>query len=135
MSHEFDDVVFDGFDEDEVSFSESDDLMSDWDWSVLENLWDDDFGSELEGAKWIYFIENEKTKSIKIGISKNPHKRREMLQTGSDGRLRIIGAFRGFESDERRLHQRFAAQRGIGEWFEPVLELRALIQELCEVDF
>jgi len=102
------------------------------DWSVFGDLGQLEWGSEKEGARWIYFIQKGESGAIKIGISKDPERRLMTLQTASDEPLRIIGCFRGFESDERNLHARFAAQRRMGEWFDPVIELKAVIEELCE---
>ncbi len=77
-----------------------------------------------------YFIQNEKTRLIKIGHSCNPLVRCRKLQTGSDGTLWIVGLLSPDDGwTERSLHFRFADHRARGEWFNPAIQLRAFIVE------
>jgi hypothetical protein len=66
----------------------------------------------------IYFIQCEKTKAVKIGISSDPLKRLGQLQTGSPGKLAILGTIPGNEATEANLHRQFSDRRGHGEWFD-----------------
>jgi hypothetical protein len=76
----------------------------------------------------IYFIQDEATLLIKIGYTAgDPEGRRCDLQTGSAGRLVLLGAMPGEQSDERLLHQRFVNYRVAGEWFRPAPCILALL--------
>ncbi|HCG8575818.1 GIY-YIG nuclease family protein [Vibrio parahaemolyticus] len=71
----------------------------------------------------LYFIiENEDliNQRIKIGISTDPIKRLKNLQTGNSRRLALMGWINSNNDREleRELHQKYQAQRVIGEWFE-----------------
>jgi len=65
----------------------------------------------------IYFIQNERTKSIKIGVSNNPEKRIKGLQTSNEDKLNILCIMNGGYLEEKRLHKRFSEYRVSGEWF------------------
>jgi hypothetical protein len=45
------------------------------------------------------------------------------LQVGNPRRLRLVATVRGTREAERQLHQRFAAIRMVGEWFDTNTEL------------
>jgi hypothetical protein len=77
----------------------------------------------------IYFIENTKTKLIKIGCSARHSLRFEELQAGEEGPLKGLGVIPGDFSKEMELHQRFAPFRRHGEWFHPHEELTNLIRD------
>jgi hypothetical protein len=70
----------------------------------------------------------------KIGCSKNPEKRIRQLQTGSSASIRCIHLLPTdyYRQIERQLHLKFAAQRGLGEWFALRGEDVAYIQSLNE---
>ncbi len=83
-----------------------------------------------EGGRegFVYFIQNKRTKHIKIGKCLNePRWRVKELQTGSVDQLILLGVTPG-ASRERELHRRFADQRHSGEWFKPSPDLIAFIQ-------
>lgn len=65
----------------------------------------------------IYFIRAVNSGAIKIGVSNDPRRRLESMQTGSPEPLELLGVLPGGVDEERRLHQRFAAYRIHGEWF------------------
>lgn len=79
----------------------------------------------------IYFIQGETTKLIKIGLTAGRAEGRLFtLQTGSPDKLVLLKAVPAPAAMERMLHERFAAARRHGEWFEPTAELLAYIAEL-----
>ena len=54
---------------------------------------------------------------IKFGKSKNPMERLCALQSGNAVRLKIYAEVDWPDSFERRIHDRFASKRQVGEWF------------------
>jgi hypothetical protein len=70
---------------------------------------------ERRSESVVYFIQSEKTPTIKRGISIHPEKRLADLQSANGARLRLIGTTT--EHSERDLHTRFKASRMSGEWF------------------
>src|SRR5260370_41757231 len=93
---------------------------------------------ELYDRGYVYFIQGEQTRLIKIGISRNPVKRLEDHQTGSPDKLILLGSVlnysllnvESFPSPERNLHKQFAEERTHGEWFRPSDRLLAFIKNL-----
>jgi len=81
----------------------------------------------MEG-KLIYFIQNEVSLAIKIGVATDPEKRLSMLQIGSVDRLKILGTMPGLQEKEAELHRQFAGIRIRGEWFRPEPPLMTFIQ-------
>lgn len=84
---------------------------------------------------YIYLINESGTDNYKIGLTKNPTKKRKtQLQTGNSSELDVV---KSFETNhpirlERMLHMYHANKRGIGEWF--VLEPEDVFgfMDLCE---
>jgi hypothetical protein len=68
---------------------------------------------------YIYLIESLETGQFKIGLSKNPNKRINTLQTGNGGELKLIYTFKTNYPNklERYLHNIFSHENTIGEWF------------------
>lgn len=65
---------------------------------------------------------------VKIGFTSKPiPERLKTLQSLMPYRLYLVSARVGDTGDERRLHQRFAGQRMLSEWFEPCPEIDAYI--------
>lgn len=86
----------------------------------------------IDLRSWIYFIEEESSNNIKIGISAmHPKTRLSGLQVGNPRKLALVGLTKGTVEDEAALHTRFVAHRIRGEWFRDNPELRALIAEKC----
>lgn len=89
-----------------------------------------------EAERHVYFVQAENG-LIKIGVSNDPRARLRSLQTGSPVDLTLLGAAPGRGREmEAELHERFAAHRVRGEWFQPAPELiayicRALQQQCC----
>lgn len=84
----------------------------------------------------VYFAERDNL--IKIGYSDSLSRRLSGLAhepTGPGaaitGDVQLLAAIPGDRKMERRLHERFAAQRVVREWFSPSPELNELITELA----
>ncbi len=75
----------------------------------------------------IYFIQDTKSRAIKIGTSRNPVARLKELQTAHAHPLVLLAVMDGGVVEERELHQKFA--RLHGEWFEPTPELNVFVRE------
>ncbi len=76
----------------------------------------------------IYFIQCQSTNNVKIGYTGgDPEKRKAELQTGSAAGLNLLFTMPGEMSDEKKLHERFAASRVHGEWFRPTHEVLAFV--------
>ena len=74
----------------------------------------------------IYFIQDGKKGSIKIGYSKDKEgvkKRLTSLQTGNPKKLTIIKQFKGGLGLENKIHKKFEFLRLHGEWFSYHKEL------------
>ena len=93
---------------------------------------------------FIYLAQASQTQWCKIGMSKQPYKRMQTLQTGSP--LEIILLHRIYTFDaialEKSLHEYFDAYRVRGEWFDfpieciqefPIIanQLDAAIEQVC----
>lgn len=73
---------------------------------------------------YVYFIACVETMRVKIGFTKgNPIARLKALQTGSASTLVLMACHPGSLETERDLHNRFAAHRVHGEWFEASEEM------------
>lgn len=75
----------------------------------------------------VYFIRDEISGNIKIGVAIDPKKRLLELQTGASGSLTILHTETGDSRHEMGLHKRFAEDRIRGEWFRPSDALMAYI--------
>jgi hypothetical protein len=64
---------------------------------------------------------------VKIGWSKKVAARMAQLQVGSPEPLKLLGVMPGGRLAEKRLHERFAASRLSGEWFDATPELLAFV--------
>ena len=73
---------------------------------------------------YIYVIQCDHTRQMKIGMTKDVLKRLSVLQTATPARLQIVYAWKVNEAYtiEQKLHQCFANQRLTGEWFLLSLE-------------
>lgn len=74
----------------------------------------------------IYFIQASGTHLIKIGVAKDPEKRRQVLQTGHPHQLLIMRTMPGGRASERWLHHRYRDFRVQGEWFRFVEEMKSV---------
>jgi hypothetical protein len=66
---------------------------------------------------FVYFIQNDRTFSIKIGVSVDVKRRLSALQTATQDRLQVVGVMSGGGDLEREMHEKFAHLRLSGEWF------------------
>jgi hypothetical protein len=80
-----------------------------------------------ESERVVYFIYNNQ--HIKIGCSKNPHKRMKQLQTSSPQRLILLGYVHGDKKLERELHDKFSHLHVNLEWFNVNSELVRYIND------
>lgn len=79
--------------------------------------------------EFVYFVEAETSRLIKIGVARDMTERLRGLQTGSPDKLRVIALIRTADPErlEQVLHLEFRDTRQHGEWFKPSPELVALI--------
>lgn len=77
--------------------------------------------------KFIYFIRADGLDRIKIGCSKNPASRVDVLQKAAPVDLSLVCFVPGDERTENFLHSIFAASRKAGEWFASSLLLEELV--------
>jgi hypothetical protein len=73
----------------------------------------------VDRTGFIYLVRNGETNRYKIGISKDVPSRLNTLQTGNPEKLSLIRAFPAIDALEleQELHNYYAAQRVVGEWF------------------
>ena len=67
---------------------------------------------------------------VKIGKADCPLSRFDALQTASPTPLAMLGCIEADASEEKRLHERFAAHRVNGEWFRWCDEIAAFADTL-----
>lgn len=67
--------------------------------------------------KWVYFILDTRTQLIKIGWAYDVPERLNQLQTGSGGKLVLMGVVPGGESVESSYHHAWRGAHVRGEWF------------------
>lgn len=80
----------------------------------------------------IYFFENTANKLIKIGTSANVTLRHYQIQETVGSPVRVLGVMEGDEKIERDLHNQFAVDRILGEWFRLSDPLSAFITQNCK---
>lgn len=89
------------------------------------------FGKHGAKAEFVYFVQGEQLRLIKIGIARDLNNRLKGLQTGSPDKLTLLGVImpktRTPLQLEDQLHARFADDRSHGEWFRPSAALLAYI--------
>ena len=75
---------------------------------------------------YVYFIEDMEMGNIKIGRSRNPAARFAKLQTGSPGKLKILGILHDTKGDlEAKIHRILRPYWLRGEWFKGTPEVKA----------
>jgi hypothetical protein len=78
---------------------------------------------------FVYFIQDQLTGLIKIGWAFCPDVRISKLQTGSAGKLVILGAFEGTIKDEKYHQQLMKSEHFRGEWFSDSENIKQYIKE------
>lgn len=73
---------------------------------------------ERRSNRWVYVIGSLVVRPVKIGVSDDPEERLDDLQTGSPVPLVLLWQVHGGQRLESMLHERFAAYRTHGEWFD-----------------
>lgn len=70
--------------------------------------------------KHIYLIQSLEDSYYKIGVSKNPKRRVNQLQTGNSSKLKLIESYPSEYANviEKTLQRRYAYLRREGEWFD-----------------
>lgn len=67
----------------------------------------------------VYLVKVEETDLYKIGYtSQSPRERVVAMQTGCPHRLKLVGAWKGSEHDEKLIHEDLESAHVRGEWFE-----------------
>ena len=79
-------------------------------------------------------MRNDETSRYKIGISKDPTKRIEQLQTGNDGDIVLISSFLSKYPTkvETALQNSYAHTRKRGEWFDLGIEQEVKFISECD---
>lgn len=71
---------------------------------------------------FIYLIESEETKKLKIGYTNDPQQRCKSLQTGNSEKLNLIYQIpvpeKKARNIEKKLHHELSIYRVRGEWFK-----------------
>lgn len=78
----------------------------------------------------IYFIENTKTKSFKIGHTKNVQARIKQLQTGNENHIMLRKQIFCDTKIEKMIHRYFEEQKIKSEWFNISI---IQVYEVCKV--
>jgi hypothetical protein len=89
-----------------------------------------DFQKLLILHAMLYIIqEKDPPHRIKIGFSKDPHKRIQHITAGASQHMIVLKIMEGDIEDEKWLHTFFSGSRveGKREWYLPTLELREWI--------
>lgn len=71
----------------------------------------------IEFGECLYFIQSGTGGPVKIGYTKQLATRLKAIHTMNGGSVRFLGALSGSRKDEKRFHEKYAADRLHGEWF------------------
>lgn len=80
--------------------------------------------------KFVYFIQNSKSKEIKIGLTKDITRRLNDIKTYFPYGVELLHVIEGNKLLETELHKKFKKYNINGEWFEPAQELLNHISDL-----
>lgn len=83
----------------------------------------------------VYFIREPLSGAIKVGIALDVLARFTALQASHPYPLQLIGVCPGGAGLEAAIHELFATDRLLGEWFRPTPELRHCIKRVCQPTF
>ena len=79
--------------------------------------------NDIDKQQYLYVIRPENSNKVKIGISKNPVKRLNALQTANTEKLYISVVLKTNDlavNEESRMHRYFKERRLNGEWFRDI---------------
>lgn len=81
---------------------------------------------------YVYFVRAGRSGRIKIGKSRDPHARLEVMSCGSPERLTLVAMYLAddMHAEELAVHARFSAERLHGEWFMSTPRLRAYVESV-----
>lgn len=94
---------------------------------AIDRTWSGSGQAARKKTQFVYFIRSTRTGCIKIGFSFDPNQRIRELSTSEP--VELLGYITGGTDAERRLHDRFSADRVHGEWFTPSESLIAYLRE------
>lgn len=80
--------------------------------------------------KFVYFIQNPKSKEIKIGLTKDIKRRLNDIKTYFPYGIELLHIIEGNKLFEMELHEKFKNYNISGEWFEPAEEILNYISSL-----
>lgn len=89
----------------------------------------DDY-ARFNGEMKVYFVQESGTGAVKIGTSKQLRNRLAELSRILPYEIKLLAAVDGGRETEWTIHNRFEQARIRGEWFRPVPELLAYIDEI-----
>ncbi len=81
----------------------------------------------VEIESWIYFVGYD-GRMIKIGTAQLPKKRFFAIKGASPVPVELLGVMPGNQSEERKLHKRWAAHRVHNEWFSATPEIVGFVK-------
>lgn len=71
---------------------------------------------QIEDVRHVYLITD--SRSFKIGMSIDPHRRLKNLQTGSSLPLHLLASYPGGQALEDELHRLYRGSHERGEWYQ-----------------
>lgn len=80
--------------------------------------------------RYVYALQAVNGGAIKIGCSQNPTARLSQLQGSTPTTLQLLATMAGDYTTEKGFHDRLAAHRVKGEWFNPTPEVLAVVDEI-----
>lgn len=83
-------------------------------------------------AGYVYFLQAEVTRFVKIGFSQNPKNRIHGIKTACPEELAVLYIHEGDENLELAIHRSFKEDHHRGEWFRPSRGLLEFIKDLGE---
>lgn len=78
---------------------------------------------------FVYFLSSGEL--IKIGRTKDIHRRISCIKTMSPLPITLLGFIQGDKSKEKAIHNKFSNIRSHGEWFFKSTDLEAFIRDVC----
>lgn len=82
----------------------------------------------------IYFVKDNLSNRVKIGITSDLHVRLSSLKAKHGGQLELIGLLPGDRDTEKTLHLRFAEFHIGNEWFTPSEEIAQFVKDHTSLD-